>query len=79
MENFWNVTNQLTLTWSSTCVITNSSGGGIFATTDTKHFVLVITLSTHDNTKLFQQLKSGFKITIDWNKYQSKVSVERRN
>ena len=78
MENFWNVTNQLKVTWSSTCIITNSSGAGIFAT-DTKHFVLVITLSTHDNTKLLQQLKSGFKRTIDWNKYQSKVSVERQN
>ena len=79
MENFWNVTNQLKVTWSSTCIITNSSGAGIFATTDTKYFVLVITLSTHDNTKLLQQLKSGFKRTIDWNKYQSKVSVERQN
>ena len=26
-----------------------------------------------------QQLKSGFKITIDWNKNHSNVSIERRN
>ena len=25
-------------------------------------------LSTQDNAKLFEQVKSGFKRTIDWNK-----------
>ena len=30
----------------------------------------VVTLSTHDNTKLLQQLKSGFKRTMNRNKYQ---------
>ena len=29
--------------------------------------------------KLLQQLKPGFKITINWNKYQSKTSIKRRN
>ena len=41
--------------------------------------VPVVTLSTQDNAKLLQQLKSGFKRTIDWNKYQSKISTERQN
>ena len=36
----------LILTWSSTCVITNSNGGGTFAITDTKLYVTVVTLST---------------------------------
>ena len=31
----------------------------------------VVTLSTQDNAKLLQQLKSGFRRTINWNKYQS--------
>ena len=31
----------------------------------------VITLSTQDNAKLFQQLKPGFKRTVKWKKYQS--------
>ena len=35
-----------------------------------------MTLSTEDNAKLLQQLKSSFQRTINWNKYQSKVSVE---
>ena len=44
-------------TWSSTCVITTSKSAGIFAITDTKLCVSVVTLSTQDNTKLLQQLK----------------------
>ena len=46
---------------------------------DTKLYVPVVTLSTQDNEKLLQQLKSGFKRTINWNKYQPKVSPERQN
>ena len=26
-----------------------------------------------------QQLKSGFKITINWNKYESKVTLQQQN
>ena len=55
----------LILTWSSTCVITNSTGTGRFTITDTKLYVPVITLSTQDNAKLLQQFKSGFKRTIN--------------
>ena len=38
-----------------------------------------MTLSDQDNVKLLVQLKSGFKRTINWNKYQSKVSTEAQN
>ena len=34
--------------------------------TDTKLYVPVVTLSTQDNPKLREQLKSGFKRTINW-------------
>ena len=64
----------LILTWSSTCVITNSAGAGRFAITDTKLCVSVITLST-----LLQQVKSGFKRVINWNKYLSKPEVLAQN
>ena len=50
-----------------------------FLITDTKLYVPVITLSTQDNAKLLKKLKSGFKRTINWNKYQSKMSTERQN
>ena len=34
-----------------------------------------MTLSTQENTKFFQQLKSGFKRVINWNKYSSKPAL----
>ena len=36
----------LILTWSSTCVITDSNGAGTFKISDTKLYVPVVTLST---------------------------------
>ena len=67
------------LTWSSTCVITNSTGAGRFTITDIKLFVPIVTLSTEDNAKLLQQLKSGFKRTINCNKYQSDPKTYAQN
>ena len=46
--------------------------GTTFSITDIKLYVPVVTLSTQDNAKLLEQLKPGFKRTINWNKYQSK-------
>ena len=69
----------LIFTLSSTCVITNSNGAGTFEITDTKLYVPVVTLSTQENTKLLQQLKSGFKRVIDWNKYLSKPELLAQN
>ena len=73
LSNFWrtlempviNCEVNLNLTWSSTCVITDSNGTGTFAITDAKLYVPVVTLSTQENTKFFQQLKSGFKRVIN--------------
>ena len=67
------------LTWSSTCVIANTTGAGSFAITDTKLYVPVVTLSTQDNAKLLEQLKSGFKRVINWNKYLSKLKLLAQN
>ena len=44
----------LILSWSPTCVITESNGAVTFATTDTKLYVPVVTLSTQENTKFPQ-------------------------
>ena len=87
LSNFWrtlemhliNCEVNLILTWSSTCVITNSNGAGTFEITDKKLYVPVVTLSIQENTKLLQQLKSGFKRVINWNKYLSKPELIRRN
>ena len=87
LNNFWrtlempliNCEVNLILTWSKDCVITNSTGAGKFAITDTKLYVPVVTLSTQDNAKLLQQLKSGFRRTINWNKYQSNLKTYPQN
>ena len=46
---------------------------------DNKKYVPVVTLSTQDNVKLLEQLKSGSKRTINWNKYHPKVTVQQQN
>ena len=87
LSNFWrtlemsliNCEVNLILTWSSTRVITNTTGAGTFEITDTKLYVPVVTLSTKENAKLLQQLKSGFKRVINWNKYLLKPELLRRN
>ena len=67
------------LTWSKDCVITNSTGEEKFAITETKLYVPLLTLSTKDNEKILQQLKSGFKKTISWNKYESSIKTFSQN
>ena len=61
----------LILLWSTNCVINNATGARTFAITDTKLHLPVVTVFSQDNEKLLQELKSGFKITINLNKYQS--------
>ena len=69
----------LILAWSKDCVITNSTGEGKFSITKTKLYAPVVTLSTKDNEKLLQQLKSGFKKTISWNKYKKSIKTFAQN
>ena len=38
-----------------------------------------MTLLTHNSAKLFEQMKSGFKKIINWNKYQSKLIIKASN
>ena len=87
LSNFWrtletpliNCEVNLVLTWSKDCVITNSAGEGKFVITETKLRVLAVTSPTQDNAKLPQQLKSGFKRTFNWNKYESNVKTFAQN
>ena len=72
----------LDLNWSKKCITVATAlanQDATFPITDAKHFVPVVTLSTQDNAKLLKQLKSCFKRTFNWNKYQSKISTERPN
>ena len=69
----------LILTWSEKCAISFAVGETKFSITDIKLQVLVATLSAQDNAKLLEQLKAGFKRTINRYKYESRVSIEREN
>ena len=90
LSNFWRTSEMplincefnLILTLSSTCVLipTNiPNQNAAFAITDTKLYVPVVTLSTQEYTKFLQQLKSGFKRLISWNKYLSKPELLAQN
>ena len=76
LSNFWrtlemaliNCEVNLILIWSANCVIVYTYiayQGATFEITETKLYVPVVTLSTQDNAKLLQQLKSGFKRIIN--------------
>ena len=90
LSNFWrtlempliNCEVNLILTCSSTCVLISTgvqNQAARFTITDTKLYVPVVTLSTQENTKFLQQLKSGFKRVINWNKYLSKPELLAQN
>ena len=84
LSNFWrtldmpliNCEISLILTWYKDCLISSATGETKFKRIEAKLYASVVTLSVQDNPKLWQQLKSGFKRTIKWNEYQTKVSAE---
>ena len=51
----------------------------IFQITDAKLYVPVVSLSRENDRKLLEQLKSGFKRTIKWNKYKSQMTIQLQN
>ena len=93
LSNFWRSFNiplfncevELILTWSKNCVLAdmtvanNPPTGLEFQIKDTKLYVPVVTLSKENKIKLLEKIKSGFKKTIKWNKYRSKVTIQNNN
>ena len=57
----------------------NNPENAIFQITDTKLYVPVVTLSKENDIELLEQLKSGFKKTIKWNKYRSLMIIQPQN
>ena len=77
-----NCETNLNLILSENCVIVYAdvaNQDATFAITETKLYVRVVTLSTQDNSKLLQQLKSGFKRIVNRDKYQSKPELLVQN
>ena len=60
-------------------MLSNDAKATTFTITNTKLYVPVVSSSAQDNAKLLQHLKSGFRRTINWNKYQPRVSTRVSN
>ena len=81
----------LILSWYKECVLVgrafrgppaaaiNSPTSAKFEITDCKLYVPMVTLSAENDNKLLEQLKSGFRITIKWNKYMPQMSNQNKN
>ena len=83
MERMLAIT-KLAITSMERRVITNtrrdtSPTNATFQITDTKLYVPVVTLSTENDKRLLEQLRTGFKRTIKWNKYRSEMTNQTKN
>ena len=78
LSNFWrslemrliNCKVEFSLTSYENCVLSSEADNSIFAITDAKLYVPIVTLSAEDNPKLSKLLGKGFKRSIYWNKYK---------
>ena len=66
----------LKLNWFKDCVM-STIADTTFKVTNTKLYILVVTLSKKDNVKLVKLLGKGFKRPVYWKEYQSRI--ETRN
>ena len=57
---------------------TDAPTNATFKITDTKLYVPVVSLSTKDDNNFLEQLKSGFKRFINWNKYRSEMTNQTK-
>ena len=81
----------LALSWYKECALVgrafrgppaaviNSPTDAKFEITDCKLYVPVVTLSAENDNKLLEQLKSGFRRSIKWNKHMSQLSNQNKN
>ena len=82
---------ELILTWSKNFPLTDMTvnaaansaivapSGATFKIIDTKLYVPVVTLSKKIDTKLLEQLKTGFRRIIKWNRYRSQMTIQPQN
>ena len=76
----------LELNWNNNCVMygadTYAGGDNVdnreatFKITSTKLYVPIVTLLTKDNVNLTKQLHEGFKRSVHWNEYKSKIETK---
>ena len=63
----------LELNWSKNFLMSSIAGVTEFQIKSTKSYVTIVTLSTKDNVNLTKQLNEGFKRSVYWNEYKSKI------
>ena len=95
LGNFWrsldipliNCEITLVLSWYKECVLVGRAHRGspapalVFITypENCPLYVPMVTLSAGNDNKLLEQLKSGYKRSIKWNKYMSQMSNQNKN
>ena len=90
LSNYWrriemsliNCEISVMLNWYDECILVAGTAANqlpTFTTIDTKLYLPVVTLSPQDNVKLLKQLESGFKRTMNRNKYQSIKTDQAQN
>ena len=55
--------------------MSNTDGNATFQITKTELYVLVVTSQTSDSFKLTKFLSKGFKRSVFWNEYNSKIQT----
>ena len=70
----------LELSWSKNCIVSTAGTNGdndtnTFQITKTELYAPVATLSTNDNEKLNDLLRKGFKRSVFWIEYKSKIET----
>ena len=79
---FINTKLHLELSWIKNCIMSNVGANdnddndtNTFQITKTELYVPVVTLKTNDNLKLTKLLSKGFKRSVFWNEYKSKIET----
>ena len=73
---------RLELNWTKNCAMStvgNNDNQTTFPITSTKLYVPIITLTSKDNVNLTKQLNEGFKRSVYWNEYKSKIGTKSAN
>ena len=55
-----------------------SNREAVFKVTSTKLYVPIVSLSIKDNANLTKQLSEGFKRSVYWNEYKSKIEQKKQ-
>ena len=67
------------LSWDKNCVMSSIAVVTTFKITSAKLYVSIVTLSIKDNVYLTIKLNEGFKRSVYWNEYKSKIETKPAN